>query len=542
MSDIPVLRHADLILRNGRVHTLDASDTVVSSLAVAGAEIAAVGDDRETGALLGPDTEVVDLAGRVVVPGLHDSHLHLADAGNNWNLQVRWDGVPSLADALRLLAVRAAEAGPGQWVQVIGGWSDRQFAEHRLPTNAEIESVSADVPVLVVFLDTAAFLNQAALRALGYDKATPNPPGGEIQHDAAGNPTGLLIAKPSPAVLALAVLGAPQLEPDERVNSTHRFLHELNRRGVTGAIDAGASGFPDCYAALRTLRTQNRLPVRTALNIFASRPGSEHDDLTAMVDGLNLGGDDMLWFNGVGEALTLDGVDFSNFAQPRPELSDALGRHLEPVVRLLVERRWPFSFHATYEESIRRFLGVLEKVDRDVPFDGLRWAVEHAETIRPETIDRVTALGGGITVQHRMAYRGEQFLKRYGPEAARHVQPVMEMLTRGVPVGGGTDGTWMADANPWSALRWFTTGTTLGGLEMWRPEDRLDRTLALRLFTGGSAWFTGDQRRRGTLGPGMLADFAVLSQDYFSMPEAEIAGLESVLTVVGGKVVYSAQA
>ena len=479
---------------------------------------------------------MVDLAGRVVVPGLHDSHLHLADAGNSWNLQVRWDGVPSLADALRLLAVRAAEAAPGQWVQVIGGWSDTQFAEHRLPTLAEIESVSADVPVLVVFLDTAAFLNQAAVRALGYDQTTPDPPGGEIQRDAAGKPTGLLIAKPSPAVLALAVLGAPQLEPDERVNSTHRFLRELSRHGVTGAIDTGASGFPDCYGALRA---QSRLPLRTALNIFASRPGSERDDLAMMVDGLNLGGDDMLWFNGVGEALTLDGVDFSNFAQPRPELSDALGRHLEPVVRLLVERRWPFSFHATYDESISRFLGVLEKVDRDVPFDGLRWAVEHAETIRPETIDRVATLGGGITVQHRMAYRGEQFLKRYGPEAARHVQPVMEMLTRGLPVGGGTDGTWMADANPWSALRWFTTGTTLGGLEMWRPEDRLDRTLALRLFTGGSAWFTDDQRRRGELEPGMLADFAVLSQDYFSVPEAEMAGLESVLTVVGGKVVYA---
>ncbi|MEY9932876.1 putative amidohydrolase YtcJ [Catenulispora sp. GP43] len=541
MSDIPVIRHADLILRGGRIHTLDAADTVVSSLAVAGDRVAAAGDDRETAALLGPGTEVIDLAGRVVVPGLHDSHLHLADAGNSWNLQVRWDGVPSLADALRLLAVRAAEAAPGQWVQVIGGWSQAQFAEHRLPTPAEIESVSQDVPVLVVFLDTGAFLNQAALRALGYDKTTPDPPGGEIQRDRDGNPTGLLIAKPSPAVLALAVLGAPRLGPEERLNSTHRFLQELSRRGVTGAIDAGATGFPDCYGALRTLRDQNRLPVRTALNVFATEPGSERDELAALMDGLTLGGDDLLWFNGVGEALTLEGVDFANFAQPRPELSAALGRHLEPVVRLLVERRWPFSFHATYDETIQRFLGVLETVDHDIPFDGLRWAVEHAETIAPETIDRVAALGGGITVQHRMAYRGEQFSQRYGPEAARRAQPVMEMLTRGVPVGGGTDGTWMADANPWNALRWFTTGTTLGGLEMWRPEDRLDRTLALRLFTEGSAWFTGEQRRRGTLEPGMLADFAVLSADYFSVPEAEMADLESVLTVVGGKVVYEAE-
>ncbi|WP_344660299.1 amidohydrolase [Catenulispora subtropica] len=538
MSDIPVIRQADLIVRGGRIHTLDAAGSVVSSLAVAGGRIAAAGDDRETAALLGPATEVVDLDGRTVIPGLHDSHLHLADAGNSWNLQVRWDGVPSLADALRLLRRRAAEAVPGQWVQVIGGWSENQFAEHRLPTAAEIASVSEDVPVLVVFLDAAAFLNGAAVRALGYTKETPDPPGGELQRDAAGNPTGLLVAKPSPAVLALAVLSAPQLDDEGRLNSTHRFLRELNRLGVTGAVDAGATGFPDCYGALRTLWAQSRLGLRVALNVFATHPGHEREELERLTADLDLGSDDLLWFNGVGEALTLDGVDFSNFTQPRPELSDALGRHLEPVVRLLVERRWPFSFHATYDESIRRFLGVLEKVDRDLPFDGLRWAVEHAETIRPETIDRVAALGGGITVQHRMAYRGEHFLKRYGPDAARRVQPVMEMLTRGVPVGAGTDGTWMAAANPWDALRWFTTGTTLGGLEMWRPEDRLDRTLALRLFTGGSAWFTGQQRERGELVPGMLADFAVLSADYFSVPADEVAGLESVLTVVGGRIVY----
>lgn len=538
MNDLPEIRHADLIVRGGRIHTLDAAGTVVSSLAVVGEEVAAVGDDRETGVLLGPSTEVVDLGGRTVVPGLHDSHLHLVDAGNSWNLQVRWDGVPSLADALGLLRRRAAEAGPGQWVQVVGGWSEGQFAEHRLPTLAEIESVSGEVPVLVVFLDAAAFLNRAAVRALGYTKDTPDPPGGVLQRDAAGNPNGLLIAKPSPAVLALAVLGAPQLEEDERLDSTQRFLRELNRLGVTGAVDAGATEFPDCYRALRTLRAQDRLSVRTALNVFAMHPGRELEELSRLTSELEVGTDGLLWFNGVGEALTLDGVDFSNFMQPRPELSEAMVRNLEPVVRLLVERRWPFSFHATYDESVRRFLGVLEKVNRDLPFDGLRWAVEHAETVRPETIDRVAALGGGITVQHRMAYRGEHFLKRYGPEAARRVQPVMEMLTRGVPVGGGTDGTWMAAANPWDALRWFTTGTTLGGLEMWRPEDRLDRTLALRLFTGGSAWFTGQSRQRGELVPGMLADFAVLSADYFSVPDEELAGLESVLTVVGGRVVY----
>jgi predicted amidohydrolase YtcJ len=538
MSDIPVIRQADLIVRGGRIHTLDAADTVVSSLAVAGDVIAAAGDDRDTAALLGPDTEVIDLGGRTVIPGLHDSHAHLADAGNSWNMQVRWEGVPSLADALRRLQVRAAEASPGQWVQVLGGWSETQFAEHRLPTQAEIESVSEDVPVMVVLLDSAAFLNRAALRDLGYDKSTPDPPGGEIQRDDAGNPTGLLIAKPSPEVLAEAVLRGPVADSDEMLNATHRFQRELSRLGVTGVIDGGATGFPECYGALRTLRAQNRLSLRMALNVSAMRAGRELEDFARLTEAMDLDGDDMLRTNGAGEVLLVDAVDYCNFAQPRPEPPDDLGQRLEPVVRLLVARGWPFTFHATYDETARRFLAVLEKVNRDLPFDGLRWAVEHAETIQPETIDRVAALGGGITVQPRMAYRGEQFLKRYGPQAARHVQPVMEMLTRGVPVGGGTDGAWLSGANPWTALRWFTTGTTLGGLEMWRPEDRLDRTLALRLFTGGSAWFTGEQRRRGALEPGMLADFAVLSADYFTVPEAELPDLESLLTVVGGRVVY----
>jgi predicted amidohydrolase YtcJ len=538
MSDKPVIRQADLIVRGGRVHTLDAADTVVSSLAVADGEIAAAGDDRETAALLGPDTEVIDLAGRTVVPGLHDSHMHLANAGNSWNLQVRWEGVPSLADALRLLQVRAAEASPGQWVQVLGGWSEDQFAEHRLPSHDEIESVSEDVPVMVAFLDTAAFLNRAALRALGYDKSTPDLPGGEIQRDNAGNPTGLLIAKPSMAEIERVLLNAPRPDSEDMLIATHRFLRELSRRGVTGVIDAGAAGFPECYGALRTLRTQNRLNVRTALNVSATHPGREHEDFVRITDALDLAGDDLLWANGAGEVLLLDGVDHCNFAQPRPELPEDLEAQLEPVVRLLVERRWPFTFSATYDETIRRFLTVLERMNHRLPFDGLRWAVDHAETIQPETIDRVAALGGGITVQHRMAYRGGEFLRRYGPEAARKAQPVMEMLFRGVPVGGGTDGAWLAGANPWEALRWFTTGTTLGGLELWRPDTRLDRTLALRLFTGGSAWFTGEQRRRGTLEPGMAADFAVLSADYFGVPDAELPDLESVLTVVGGRVVY----
>jgi predicted amidohydrolase YtcJ len=250
-------------------------------------------------------------------------------------------------------------------------------------------------------------------------------------------------------------------------------------------------------------------------------------------------GDDYYRVNGAGEMLVFSAADFEDFLEPRPDLPPSLETELRGVVSLLARNRWPFRLHATYDESISRFLTVFEDVNREAPLEGLHWFLDHCETISDRNLERVKALGGGIAIQHRMAFQGEYFVNRYGAAAAERTPPVRRMLEMGVPVGAGTDATRVANYNPWNSLYWLVSGRTVGGLELYPEKNRLSREEALRLYTQGSAWFSRDEEKKGVLRAGMLADLAVLSGDYFSVPEEEVRDLHSVLTVLGGRVVYA---
>ncbi|WP_215408251.1 amidohydrolase [Janthinobacterium sp. JC611] len=533
--------HAHTILLNGRFHTVDRTQPLASAVAIADGKFLAVGDVEDVIRHRGPATRVIDLAGRTVIPGLNDSHLHLIRGGLNYNLELRWEGVPSLADALRMLREQALRTPNPQWVRVVGGWTEFQFAEKRMPTLDEINAAAPDTPVFILHLYDRALLNRAALRAVGYDKNTPNPPGGEIVRDAAGNPTGLLIARPNAMILYATLAKGPTLPRELQVNSTRQFMRELNRLGITSAIDAGGGfqNYPEDYAVVDELAQKEQLTIRIAYNLFTQNKGRELEDFEKWTQMVTPGqGDDYYRHNGAGEMLVFSAADFEDFLEPRPELAAGMEDELEKVVRHLVEQRWPFRLHATYDESIGRMLDVFEKVNRDTPFGGLHWLFDHAETISPKNIDRVRALGGGIAIQHRMAFQGEYFVERYGAEAAKATPPVQRMLDAGVPVGGGTDATRVASYNPWTALYWLVSGRTVGGLALTDAAGRLSRDTALELWTAGSAWFSSEQGKKGRIREGMLADLSVLSADYFTVPEEAIKSIESVLTMVGGKVVY----
>ena len=533
---------ADLILTNGRVVTPDATAPCRRALAVGGETFLAVGDEKDVMSLAGPNTKRIDLGGRTVIPGLNDSHLHVIRGGLNFNLELRWDGVPSLADALELLRRQAERTPPPQWVRVVGGWSEFQFAERRMPTLDEINAVAPETPVFVLHLYDRAILNAAALRAVGYSKETPDPIGGEIQRDRRGNPTGMLIARPNAMILYATLSKGPKLSPSDQANSTRHFMREMNRLGVTSVIDAGGGfqNYPDDYAVINDLARDGLLTLRLAYNLFTQRPKQELDDFRRWADLTKAGaGDDYLRVNGAGEMLVFSAADFEDFLEPRPELPPTLEAELESVVSLLAERRWPFRLHATYDESITRFLDVFERVDGHTSLAGLHWFFDHAETISPRNLERVRALGGGIAVQHRMAFQGEYFVDRYGAAAAERTPPIREMLRMGIPVGAGTDATRVASHNPFVALYWLVTGKTVGGTPLYPASNRLDRMEALRLYTEGSAWFSSEEGKKGRIAAGQLADLAVLSADYFSIPEEEIKQLESVLTIVGGKTVYA---
>lgn len=530
---------ADLVLRNGRIHILNRRNDVVESIALRDGKVAAFGTAQDTARLVGPRTQVVDLAGRVVVPGLNDSHMHLINGGLQYNLEVRWDDVESVGEALQLLRRQVQRTPPGQWVRVLGGWSEFQFAEKRMPTIDELNAVSEDVPVMVLHFYDTALLNRAAVRALGYTQDTPQPPGGEIVRDRAGQPTGVVLAKPSMFSVYSAMRRAPQLGHDARLNSIRQFMRELNRLGITSVGDGGADNNLADYALMSELAQGNHFTIRVACSMFSFSPGREYEDFASWISQVRLTDDPLYKIRGAGEILTFSAFDSANFLLPRPELQPTAEADFEKVIRLFVEHGWPFQFHASYDESITRLLPVLERVQRDAPLDKVRWFINHAETISAPNIDRVAKLGGGISAHDRLAFQGESFLRRYGPRVADRAPPVGEMLRAGVHVGLGTDATRIASYNPWKALQWFVTGRTEGGVPLVGPANRLDRLEALRQYTVGSAWFSGDEQVKGSLEPGMFADLAVLSADYFAVPEDDIRKIESVLTVMGGRIVHA---
>lgn len=531
----------DLILRNGKITTLHHQRPEVSAIALAGDMVLATGTDADMMKLAGKDTKIIDLNQRRVIPGLNDSHTHLIRGGLNYNLELRWEGVPSLAIALDLLKQQAERTPAPQWVRVVGGWSEFQFQERRMPTLEEINRAAPDTPVFILHLYGRALLNQAAVKVLGIHKDTPNPPGGVIERDSKGNPTGLLVAKPSALILYSTLAKGPTLPEEYQYNSTRHYMREMNRLGITSVIDAGGGGqnYPGDYHIIRRLHENGEMTVRVAYNLFAQKKGEELQSYKEWTQMTEYGaGDSLLRMNGAGENLAWSAADFENFLEPRPSPEPVMEAELEAITRVLVENRWPFRIHATYDETIDRFLHVFERVNRDIPFAGLRFIIDHAETVSERNIERIKALGGGIAVQHRMAFQGEYFVDRYGADAAKSTPPLKKMLAADLPIGGGTDATRVASYNPFVCLYWMITGKTLGGMRLY-DENRLDRETALYLWTKGSSWFSGEDHAKGALTPGEYADLAVLSSDLMRIPEEEIKTLHSVMTIMGGKIVHA---
>ncbi|BFO09022.1 hypothetical protein GGER_15320 [Serratia rubidaea] len=362
--------YATLIITNGKFHTVDRANPTAQAVAIKDGKFLAVGSESEVMRHADDATQIIDLQGHTAIPGLNDSHLHLIRGGLNYNLELRWEGVPSLADALRMLREQALRTPSPQWVRVVGGWSEFQFAERRMPTLDEINQAAPDTPVFVLHLYDRALLNRAALKVAGYTKETPNPPGGEIQRDANGNPTGMLIAKPNAMLLYATLAKGPRLPLEQQVNSTRQFMRELNRLGLTSAIDAGGGfqNYPEDYQVVAELHEKRQLTVRIAYNLFTQRPQQELEDFRLWTDMLKPGqGTDFYRHNGAGEMLVFSAADFEDFLQPRPDLPPGTEEELERVVRHLVEHRWPFRLHATYDESISRMLDVFEKVNREIP-------------------------------------------------------------------------------------------------------------------------------------------------------------------------------
>ena len=531
----------DLIVHNAKVTTLQSDGHEAQAFAARGEKIVAVGGEAGILGLRGANTRVVDAEGRRVIPGLNDSHFHLVRGARDYNLELRWDGLESLQRGLQMISEQAKRTPKGQWVRVAGGWSPYQFREKRMPTVAELNDAAPDTPVYVLFAYSEGLLNRAGVAALGWTPDTKAPAGGSFEFADGG----AILKTPFAAYVPIGKL--PELSADDQFNSTRYFFREINRFALTSAMDAGGTNlpYPDDYQALARLATRPAFPVRVANMLFAQQPGTEpafYEKLSAEEKiNINRAASRLngYVFEGAGEVLVWSAADFEDFMAPRIELNPEMERQLGEVTRLVARKQWPIRQHATYDESITRILDVFEPIFKETGYRA-RWGIDHAETISPRNIARIKAMGGGIAVQDRMAYAGEFFVERYGQEAASHAPPIRQMLDAGIPVGAGTDATRVASYNPWISLYWMVTGKTVGGLQLASAENRLSREEALRLYTVGTAWFSGEETVKGRIAPGQFADFAILSADYMTVPEEEIRRIESVLTVTGGDVVYSA--
>ncbi|NVM79838.1 hypothetical protein FHW83_005680 [Duganella sp. SG902] len=536
----------DLIITNGKVATMTREGAFAQALAIKDGKIEAVGSNAQILKRKTANTQVIDAAGKTVIPGLNDSHLHIIREGLNYNAELRWDGVTSLKQALQMLKEQAARTPEGAWIKVVGGWNEYQFEEKRLPTLEEINQAVPDKPVFLLYLYGLGFLNKKGIETLGYNADTKFKDG-VVELGADGKPTGKLIAKPNAMILYTTLAKTGALSREQQLNSTQQYYTELNRLGLTSAIDAGGGGqaYPDDYAVSLELAKNGKLTVRTSYYLFAQKPGKELEDYQRWLTQTHPDKNDHLFYangyntEGGGENLVWSAADFENFLEPRPDMPAHMESELEPVLRLLIKNRWPFRIHATYDESIDRDLAVIEKVNRDTPLNGLRWFFDHAETISDKQLARVKALGGGIAVQDRMYFQGELYWKRYG-EQTRQMPPIKKMLEMKIPVGLGTDGTRVSSYGPWPSIYWAVTGKTAGGLKIWQDKDVLSRYQALKLMTQGSAWMSGEEKLKGTLAKGQYADLVILPQDYFTMDVEKIKNLEASLTIVNGKVVYAA--
>ncbi|MFV5692964.1 amidohydrolase [Flavobacterium sp. LT1R49] len=539
-------KKATLIITNAKVITLNDATPQAEAIAINGDKIVAVGTTAQVLQYKTAKSTVIDAKGKTVIPGLYDSHLHVIRGGRFYNTELRWDGVKTLSRALQMLKEQAQRTPEGQWVRVVGGWTEYQFAEKRGPTLEEINDATGNTPAFILHLYGEAYLNKAGIKKLGITEETPNPNGGLIQKDQYGQPTGLLVAEPNAFILYSTLAKLPELSTSEKINSTKLFMTELNSLGVTSVMDAGGGfqNFPDDYAITDSLSKLKQLTIRLPYYLFAQKPGKELEDYQRWIGMVDIEAQDHddrpteYYVQGGGENLVAAAGDFENFTKPRPELVASMETQLKAVIGTLVKNHWPFRLHATYNESISRFLNVIEEVNKETPLNGLAWFFDHAETVSDENLVRIKALGGGIAIQHRMAYQAETFISRYGKKAALNAPPIRKMIDMGLKIGGGTDGTRVASFNPWIGLYWLVTGKSVGGIEFADKKNQLDRIKALKIYTQGSASLINQDKDRGTIKSGYLADLVILSEDYLTIDAEKIKDIKSNLTILDGKAVY----
>ena len=535
------IHYPDMTLVGGKIVTLDQKASIEEAIAIRDGRISAVGSSADIGMLAGPRTMTVNLDGRTVIPGLIDSHLHAIRDGRTFVVRLDWSRVSTLKQALDTIRAARRKLSSGSWIVAIGGWDPYQLAEMRSPTPQELEEAAPDHPVYVQQLYDLAVLNPRAMQALQITAGTAIPPGGKVEIDASGKPTGVIRADGNVATLAGLERRLPEPSFEQQVDSTRTYFRALNRAGITGILDGGGSDLvPAQYRPLFALWRRGGLTLRVRYDLTSPNPGTELFDIKNITQLLPPRfGDDWLRFNGPGEIVIWgmhDGSATAKTFTPSPEAKAALLEFADWAAL----NGHSLHIHASQNSSAKHILDVFEQVNKTTPIARLRWVIIHIEDASDETLRRMKALGAGYAVQDRLYFAGDDYAKMRPAETLLRAPPIVTAIEMGLEVSGGTNSLAISSFNPFVSLRWLVDGKTITRATTRGRDELPSRLDALRIYTLNGAWMTFDENERGSLEVGKLADLAVLDRDYMTVPIHDIAEIELVLTVVGGKVVYAA--
>jgi predicted amidohydrolase YtcJ len=522
---------ADTVLFNGKVVTVDKDFSLQEAIAIAHGRVLATGTSVDMKKLADTGAHLVDLGGRTVIPGLTDGHIHGIRAALTFGTEVNWIGVPSLKDALEKVRQAAKNQAAGSWIIVAGGWTEEQFSEKRRPMPQEMMEASGGHPVYVQHLYDWALLTPTALQLLNIRSDADVAPGGKLQMDG-DKPTGVIVA--GGAALGKIFDKLPKPTMQQQIEGSKRFFREMNSLAITGIVDGGGvSMYPANYQALFRLWHDRELTVRVAYHLCAPKPGSELADLQNLTQLVPQGfGDDMLHFNGPGEILIwADWTDGDITPDGKAKLAELL--------RWAAAKGYTIQLHWNPDRTVHDLLDVIEDINRDIPVAKLRWTLLHLYNASEDNLKRMKSLGLIWGVQDGLYFGGERLQQEVGAEAAREMPRIATALKLGLTVAGGTDAHRVSSYNPFVSLQWYLDGTTIGGVKTRGDAEAPSRRQALEMYTRNPAFMANDDDKRGTLEAGKLADLAVLSADYLTAPVAEIGKIRSVLTMVGGNVVYA---
>jgi len=530
---------ADLVLRGGNVITVDKDWRLAQAIAIKDGRLMAVGSNEAVAAHVGPSTQIIELAGKTVVPGLIDSHLHQLLAGLN-GPAVQLLGARAIADVQKAISERVERTQPGNWVIASSGWHESILGEGRMPTRHELDRVSPNNPVFIPRGGHVVTVNSKALELAGITRDTPNPQGGLIVRDADGEATGVLLE--TAAYLVRKILPPPPTNMPELLKNAMR---DLNSYGIVGVIEPGIDERQ--MALYRTVHEAGAMTVRTDVLYRAIRKADVEKGIAAIKAQKN---DDMLRF--VGIKFPLDGgVEGGRTSWPYRivpgEQTDAAYRGvllLPPggedeyveALKLIADAGLQAQTHAVGDETIDVIVRAYERVNRATPIRDLRWTIMHLFHPSDAALKTMAGIGIMATMQDHPVLLGHNQRRWWGDEHAAYAIPIRKAIDAGVLVGGGTDGP-VVPVDPFLSMWWMTTRQVLKGYTLGK-EHAITPKEALALYTINNARIMGVERERGSIEPGKLADLAVLSQDILSVAADEIRDTKALMTIVGGRIVY----